>query len=568
MAKPLTLKNVIERSRDLFEVEWDFSRAHYENRKSILLIRCPVHDIWFEQPAHSHLKGRIGCADCHTEIKAKKGKRGKPLVVDGREYISTPAAAREFGIRERVFYGRIRDGWTPEQAAELELPPPNAHAKRNLTVDGVTYRNFAELGKRYDIKGSLVRQRVASDWTLRQAVGLDPPPEKLGKKQPITFRGIEYRNSASLARAFDADPVTFGSRKRAGLTIEQALGLEDPPRKRSWRRNAEVIAGRPYPRGSAGQFLLYLVTCNPTGREYVGITTGSIEKRWGEHISNASSNDSSSIKLYRSIRKHGPDAFDIKLLRDDASNYKELLEQEMEEVARRDTFKRGLNSTPGGETVASARSIEIEGRTFPTLTSAATNYGVDESVLRSRIDTLGWTLKQALEIDPRPTDWGPKAVNLEGVDYPTIKEACKAYGISNQKVNLRMKRYGWTLEQAFELEQNDRPPGAPKKIKFQGKEYSSRTSLARQYGIDLSKFSRRLQKGWNIEQVLSLEDKPARAAHNAIEVGFKGKTYPSLKVLAKEFKVGYKLLSARLKKGWSMEEALSLKPRSRQKPRG
>lgn len=487
--------------------------------------------------------------------------RTKRISVDGVEYPSIRAAAEALNLPEGRFRDRIRNGWTPEQAAGITPPLTFAHKERHLEIDGKVYASVPELTNKFGVPGNRIRQRLDKHkWTLRQAVELDPPPEKRGRKHPIEFRGKTYRNAAELTRAFDADHRNFGSRRRAGWSIEQALGLEAPPSKRSWRVNAEVIEGRAYPKGESGQFLLYLITCVPTGKEYVGVTTGSLEKRWGEHVSNSKTNSDSKVKLYRAIRKYGTDNFKIELLRDDASNYSELLKQEFKEVARRDTYKNGLNSTPGGETTGDPRSIKVQGQTFPTLTSAAEFFGVDESVIRSRLDVLGWTIEQAVGIAPRPTDWGPKAVELQGVMYPSLKDAAKAYGLAYSKVHLRMSRYNWTLEQAFELEDIERPPGIPQKIEFRGKSYNSRGALARDYDMDEMKLYGRLQKGWTIEQALGVEDRPRPRAHNAIAVTYKGKTYGTLKELAVDLGVSYKLLSARLKKSWTLDEAIRTPP--------
>jgi hypothetical protein len=561
MTRRLSIETLADRSDGLFGIRYDFSNAEYSNRDSILKLRCPVHDHSFEQRARNFLKGQFGCKHCRIERRKNGQKRGRQVSVDGIDYPSLRSAARAFDIREDVFYSRIQAGWTPEQAAESAEPPTFTHKAYDLTLEGRTFKNFGELGRHYNLDSRLVRGRVNKGWSLRQAVNLDPPPEKLGKKNPIVFRKVEYRNATSLALAFDVDPKKFGSRRRAGWSIERALGLKAPPRKRSWRRSAKIIDGRAYPSGAGGQFLLYLITCKLSGREYVGVTTGSLEKRWGEHLSNAKSDESRSIKLYRAIRKYGAAAFEIRLLRDDAVDFKDLLEQEAAEVAARDTFNSGLNSTPGGESVLSSRQIEVDGQVFPTLKSAASYFEVDESLIRSRVDSLGWTVRQAVELDPRPTDWGPKVITLEGVQYPSIKDACKAYGLSNKKVNLRMNRYGWSLEEAFEITAVKRPPGVPKAITFDGKVYKSNAALAKAHDIDPSMFHSRRKSGWSIEQALGLVDPPERRAYNAITFRIDGKTFNSMKAVAHEYGINYKLLSARLRKGWTIEEALGIAPR-------
>ena len=72
-------------------------------------------------------------------------------------------------------------------------------------------------------------------------------------------------------------------------------------------------------------------------------------------------------------------------------------------------------------------------------------------------------------------------------------------------------------------------------------------------------FYSRYRKGWTLEQALALEIRPRPRPPNAITMIYKGKKYETLKELALDFGVSYKLLSARLNKGWSHQEAISSK---------
>ena len=492
--------------------------------------------------------------------KIKMCLRTKRISVGGIEFPSIREAAEASSQPVGRFRDRLRSDWTPEQAAGLVPPPTFAHKKRHLEIDGFVYASVVDLTKKFGIPSRKIRGRLDSNnWTLRQAVELDPPPKKLGKKILVSYRDTEYRNAAELARAFNVDSNKYRSRRRKGWNLEQALDIELPPSRQSWRANAEVIGGRAYPKGNDGEFMLYVITCFPTGKEYVGVTTGSLQKRWGEHLSNSMHKVESKSKLYRAIRKYGTDKFKIELLRDDACDYKELLQQEINEVTKRNTFKDGLNSTPGGETTSDARPIEVQGKTFPTLRSAAAHFGVSEANTRSRLDALGWTVEQAVGVAPRPTDWGPKEIELEGVMYQSLKDATKAYRLTYKKISLRLNRYGWTLEEAFELIVMERPTGAPKNIDFRGIKYESYVDLARSYGISKWNFYSRYRKGWTLEQALALEIRPRPRPPNAITMIYKGKKYETLKELALDFGVSYKLLSARLNKGWSHQKAINSK---------
>ena len=488
----------------------------------------------------------------------------KPIKVNGVTYESVKAAAESYGKSVSKFRDRIRYGWTPEQALDLELPPTFAHKERNLTFEGKTYSNMKELAEAYGLTGNKVRRRIdRNEWSLRQALDIDPPPKNRGRKDPVIFQGKTYRNRPDLARAFNIDPKNLGARLSKGWTLEQALEVAEKPKKQSWRRDAKVIENRAYPQGKSGHFSLYLITCVPSKKEYVGVTTGSLEKRWGEHVSAAIHSGKTKSKLYRAIKKYGVEAFKITLLRSDASDYRELLIQEYMEVAKRDTFKNGYNSTFGGETTGAARNITVAGKNFPTLTSAANFYDVDEAVVRSRIDVLGWTSEEAVGVAPRPTDWGPNEVILEGKTYPSLKDAAKHYGLTYSKIHLRITKYNWTLEQAFELEMRKGPSGSPKKITFKGNTYRSNSALARAYNIKPELFLGRIGKGWTLEEALGLKEREKQNDYNSISITIRGKTFKSLKAAAKIYGINYKLVSSRLISGWDVDEAFELVARKK-----
>lgn len=83
---------------------------------------------------------------------------------------------------------------------------------------------------------------------------------------------------------------------------------------------------------------------------YVGMTH-DFEKRMGEHKTNAvNKNYKTSQKLYRRLCKYGWDAFDKVILASDLSLH-EAKVKETELIAKYNSFKLGLNSTPGGDGV-------------------------------------------------------------------------------------------------------------------------------------------------------------------------------------------------------------------------
>ena len=251
------------------------------------------------------------------------------------------------------------------------------------------------------------------------------------------------------------------------------------------------------------------------------------------------------------MKKYGPDKFNIELLRNDATNYRELMEQEKAEIVKQDTYHHGYNSTPGGETVFNARPFEVDGKTFVTLSAAAEYYGVPEPTLRARVDAMGWPHEEAVGLKPRkPSKYHQKSVTHKGVTYPDHKALAKAYGIPYKTLRLRISRYNWTLAQSVGDEPPpDEYPGAPKKIVVEGVEYPSLSEAARHYELTGALVSGRLNRGWPKDQAFGLVPPPPMRKCPGTSIEYAGKVYPSVAEFAIKFGVNYKVVHKRLKKG-------------------
>ena len=97
--------------------------------------------------------------------------------------------------------------------------------------------------------------------------------------------------------------------------------------------------------------LVYLITNKVNGKRYVGITTTSVDLRWYQHCWLAANGGSQA--LYRAIRKHGADRFQVETI-DTADNLEDLLAKERLNIERLGTFTKkgnGYNMTLGGDGV-------------------------------------------------------------------------------------------------------------------------------------------------------------------------------------------------------------------------
>jgi group I intron endonuclease len=95
---------------------------------------------------------------------------------------------------------------------------------------------------------------------------------------------------------------------------------------------------------------VYKITCTVNGKAYIGITKGSVDKRWKSHVNASKRKNTKNKKLFQhAIAKHGADKFKIEVIYE-AVNNEEAAVVERAVIAAHNTFvPLGYNLSTGGE---------------------------------------------------------------------------------------------------------------------------------------------------------------------------------------------------------------------------
>jgi hypothetical protein len=376
-----------------------------------------------------------------------------PIWILEERFGSVRQAAKHFGIDEGAFKRRLELNWTPEQAAGVE-PPPKRMANNSKAVDflGTKYPSAAAMNAAFGLPRNVIERRIARGWTEREAAGLDPKPHR-------------HRN------------------------------IDRSPRKTNLA-SFEEIEGKIYPKASSGEYKLYLIENKVNGKEYVGITVSSLHQRLGQHIYAAENSDRPQI-LYRAIRKYGADQFQISLLRNDAKNYQELMQQEVEEIQARDLIKSGYNSSKGGD-IGTGIEVKVDGKLFATQAAAADYYDIEATKFNWRLRN-GYTPEQAAGLEP----WegaGPISIMVKGQRFRSIQAAAEKYGISPQTASQRV-RFGWSPEQAMGLEEAPDYHSKPIEIAFGDESFVNQNAFCEAAGVSDALVLKRRNEGWSYQQI-------------------------------------------------------------------
>ena len=93
-------------------------------------------------------------------------------------------------------------------------------------------------------------------------------------------------------------------------------------------------------------FHVYLITCFPTGRHYIGVTSRGVERRWREHLWSARK---PTMAISRAINKYGPDRFTCETICS-AKTWDDICAAERLLIVQWNTLApHGYNVAEGGE---------------------------------------------------------------------------------------------------------------------------------------------------------------------------------------------------------------------------
>jgi hypothetical protein len=458
----------------------------------------------------------------------------KKVMINGKHYPSMGDAAAAFGLKLNTVSSRLRDGWTIEEAFGAKERPPSKFNGEQIVVRGQVFKSRAEACKAFNLSPKIVHFRLKKGWTIDQAFGFEEVAYK-GKPKQISIGGRQFRSLAEACRFFGVDKYVLNARvNRYGWTVEQALGVDPRPG---------------YEAGVAG--VVYLIEHAADERKYVGVTMGTAEERWDQHVQKAMEGKLLHRSgLHYAIKLYGAESFSVSVIAK-AKNHGELQSLEIEYVEKFSTLApKGFNLNAGGSgTRTKGQPIIVRGHRYRSYQEACRAFQIPWEVARGRIDA-GWTPEQVFGLEEREGKFQPQPIEIEGKRFVSLNQAAIAYGIDSKLFAARLKK-GWPVSQAIGIEPPDPFIGQPKAVEIEGKRFGSLTQAATAYGIDPKVFSQRLRSGWSVNQALGIE-----ARGNQFTVG--GKTFASMSEAARHHGVGIPTFFSRRRQGWTLEQALGL----------
>lgn len=141
------------------------------------------------------------------------------------------------------------------------------------------------------------------------------------------------------------------------------------------------------------QGFIYIITNTINGKQYVGQTIQSINKRFNRHCQYYGSEAENRMAIKLAIHKYGRKNFTIKVL--EQCDVELLNEREIYYIEKFDTYNSGYNSTRGGQIGSKPLKLEdVQEEIISlykegfSLRAVATEFNVDK-----------WTIKHILELN-------------------------------------------------------------------------------------------------------------------------------------------------------------------------
>ena len=355
-------------------------------------------------------------------------------------YNSFTELCSNFGLTEGCVRARLKRGWSLEEALEtIYRKNDSGGTDKEIEVNGIQYKSIKIACKSLKIKNyDKVYQRLKNkNYTVEQAFGLEPPPKKKSSTAiKITIGSKKFESKRAAAIFHKIDERIISNRIKRGWTIEEAYGLKNksPNKNKIFLKN-----------GKKRQGYIYLTSNKFNKKLYVGITIGSIKERFNSHLylANKQSNKDS---LEYAIWNHGSDQFTYKKLKKAPVDKMGSLERYYIKKLKT-KIPNGYNINSGGAGVFGGINYKIpiilDDEIFFSLSDVARYLDINVSTISQRIRS-GLTIKEAIKKKIRSI----KKVKFNNIEYDSINHAARALGFKVSTVVGRIKA-GWTLDKAL-----------------------------------------------------------------------------------------------------------------------
>ena len=191
--------------KDAFSIE--LIRNDAENYKQLM------------KQEYDEIENRNSITDGYNSSVGGELGTGQEIEVDGKIFMTHAAAAEYYGIEQTKFNWRIRNGWTKEQAAEID--DWDGAGPKQIVVEGIIFRSIQAAAKHYKLSANSASQRIRSGWTPEEAMGLVKKEGLKNEEVSIELKDRSFPNQASFCRSGGFSDATVLLRRKEGWDYQK-----------------------------------------------------------------------------------------------------------------------------------------------------------------------------------------------------------------------------------------------------------------------------------------------------------------------------------------------------------
>lgn len=429
MPRKKTQQQLIEEFHKAHGDSYDYSLVEYVNSSTKVRVVCPIHGEFQITPEHH--KNGVGCRKCYFASqrisKEEFIHRAQKHFIHQYDYSlfgELPKNGEQIKIlckeHNEVFLQDPRNHMRGHTACPvcISLMLSGSQEKRgeikaegNLTIEFIEQARIIH-GSKYDYsefeylssskKGKILCLKHGIFWQSpnNHLRGSNCPKCSRESQKETTFKNkckeleVNYwralkRREAGLPEEMIFDKEYVRSLRKVGQIIifgvkypnlEEAVRCLNPPASTNtiarWIRDgiSPEDAFNRIPNPGYAKGIIYLITHKKSGKQYVGLTIQSLERRWKYHLDQAATGHiKAEGSLHYAIREYGSDDFEICQI-DQGTSKHDLEKKEKEWIKELKTLApHGYNISRGGVSGGSnKKSTYVDDIWFESVEEAAT----------------------------------------------------------------------------------------------------------------------------------------------------------------------------------------------------
>ena len=362
---------------------------------------------------------------------------------------------------------------------------------------------------------------------------------------PFEIDGEIFFSLTHLAEDYGIVPITMHKRVQSGWTIRQAAELDPPPKMK--------IGGNEWKVGDLA-FISTAELCR-----HFKIEVQTFENRL---LSGWTLEESCGIIEKNSTKvMYEGDLFDSLA---DLCRHKDVNYKKVESRLRSGKLLEQAINDPESPKRYGRTPIEIDGIQYESKIEAARNLNLTVAKLRTRLQFKdnAQTKAKLVELKKKPLKRKRKTYMVGGQVFNSIVSMSKHFGVNEGTIRSRIKG-GKSIEFAVGIkEEEQNKEGLSFPLDFEERSFKSYQDLSDYYKISKETIWYRINKAdpkWTLHQAVGLEE-PSKFSGKEQKV--QGEIFPSMEAVAKHFKVNVATLRARIRRGWTIEQAVGLEIRN------